>query len=398
MNSDSGHGALLVAGTAVGYLIVMAANPAHPSLRDGLRCLRRYPRVWGLPAGFALAHAGFNLWVRVYEAWAVPGAPPIIRTWTGWQPPPWSEAFAASRLPTGESCAGIFNCIATTFPLSAVWAALFLGNWRGSQGALARELRRRFGWAVGTLVHLGLVLCVAAALVKPFFFGGLQQINLYLGSAALERVGEVTNWLSFLFEYLLGVSVQIYLVLLCYAWIRGLSFDFESLRRFALRRFVFVVKWALVVMIVSSVGINLPLVFASFQGPEHRLDPAGLILATRWFLTGTLLVFSAMQILLIFHNESLLRALTDQWRLWSRHAWHLSWFLVVMALHFFLLETANALLPVALGPWTWPAAAWNLVLHPLLWSGLASWFLVSWVCLFQRCERNRPDADELVKF
>ena len=385
-------------GATAGYLVVIATNPARPSLRDGLRCLRRYPRVFLLPASFALVHAGFHLWVRAYESWTVPGVPPIISFWTGWQPPAWAEVLTASWLPTGESSAAIFNCVATTFPLSAVWAALFLGNWRGSQALLARGLRRRFGWVPGTMIHLGLALCAVAALCKPFLFGGLQQINLYLGAASLDRVGEITNWLSFLFEYLLGVSVQIYLVSLCYAWIRGLSFDFESLRRFTLRRFVFVVKWALVVVAISSVGINGPLVIASFQSPDHRLEPAGLILATRWFLTATLPVFCAMQILLIFHNESLRRALVDQARLWARHGWHLAWFLVVVALHFFLLEAANALLPVALGPWSWPAAAWNLILHPLLWSGLASWFLVSWVCLFQRCERNRPDADELVNF
>ncbi len=398
MNADSGRGAMLVAGTALGYLVVMAANPARPSLRDGLRCLRRYPRIFLLPAVFALAHAGFTLWVRADESWTVPGASPIIGAWSGWQPPPWAAVLAAGRLPTGESCAAIFNCVVTTFPLSALWAALFLGNWRGVQGILARGLRRRFGRVPGTLIHLGLALCAIAALCKPIFFGGLQLLNLYLGAVALERIGEITNWLSFVFEYGLGVSVQIYLVLLCYAWIRGLSFDFESLRQFALRRFALVFKWALVVLIVSGAGINLPLVVASFQSPDHRLDPTGLILRTRWSLIGTLLVLNAVQILLIFHNESLLRALADQWRLWSRHAWHLAWFLVVVALHFFLLESANALLPVALGSWNWPAATWTLVLHPLLWSGLASWFLVSWVCLFQRCERNRPDADELVKF
>ena len=398
MSTPAGRGVLLVAGSLVGYLVVMAANPARPSLRDGARCLRRYPRIWGLPAVFALGHAGFYLWVRLYESWIVPGAPPIIGAWAGWQPPPWREVLAAASLPVGESGAAIFNCIATTFPLSAVWAALFLGNWRGSQFALARELRRRFGWAGGTLVHLGLVVCAAAALCKPFFFGGMQQFNLYLGAAAIERVGEITNALSFLFEYLLGVGVQVYLVLLCYAWMRGLSFDFEALRRFALRRFVFVVKWALVVMTVSAVGINLPLVAASFQGPDHRLHPAAWILAARWFLAGTLLIFCAMQILLVFHNESLWRALGDQARLWRRHAWHVGWFVLIVALHFFVLETLSALLPAALGSWTWPAAVWNLVLHPLLWSGLAGWFLVSWVCLFQRCERDRPDAEDLVRF
>ncbi len=336
--------------------------------------------------------------MRVYESWAVPGAGPIFGGWTTWQPPGWAEVLSAATLPAGESGAAIFNCIVTTFPLSALWAALFLVNWRGSQAALARELRRRFGWAGGTAVHLGLDVCAAASLCKPLFFGGSPQLNLYLGAATLEQTGEIVNWLGFLFEYLLGVSVQIYLVLLCYAWIRGLTFDFESLRRFALRRFVFVVKWALVVMIISSVGMHLPLVVASFQAPDQRLNPDGWLLHTRQLLALVLLAFCAVQTLLVFHNESLRRAWADQARFWHRHAWHLSWFIVIVALHFLALETAHAFLPIALGPGTWPAAVWTLFLHPLLWSGLASWFLVSWVCLFQRCERNRPDAENLVKF
>ena len=221
---------------------------------------------------------------------------------------------------------------------------------------------------------------------------------VYLGAASLERLGEITNWLSFLFEYGLGVGMQIYLALLCYAWLRGLTFDFDSLRRFALRRFAFVIKWALVVMVVSSLGINLPLVVATFQTPDHRFDPGAVILATRVLLAAALLVFCAMQALLIFHNETLRRAAADQWQLWRHYGWHLAWFVVMVALHFFLQEAVDALLPAALGPWSWPGAVWRLGLHPVLWSVLAGWFLVSWVCLFQRCERRQPDLEELARY
>ena len=394
----TGRVAGLVAGSVAGYAIVMWVNPARPSLRDGLRCIRRYPRVWALPAAFALVHAAFSLLVRVHESWMIPGAGQVIGAWTGWAPPPWTGVIRAAWLPTGESCAAIFNCIVTTFPLSALWAALFLVNWRGAQAALGRGMRRRFGFVAGAALHLGLALCAAAALCKPLLFLGLPEGDLFLGAAALERLGEIVNWLSFLFEYGLGVGVQIYLVLLCYAWLRGLTFDFASLRRFALRRFVFVVKWALVVMIVSSLGINLPLVAAAFQAADHRLDAAGSILFTRWLLVGTLTVFCAVQVLLVFHNETLGRAVGDQWRLWRHYGWHLGWLVIAAALHFFALEAADVLLPAALGPWTWPGALWRLLVHPVLWSALAGWFLVSWVCLFQRCERHLPDADELVRY
>ena len=297
----------------------------------------------------------FGFAVRAYETWSIPGAGGVFRPWTGWQPPSLREVAAAAWLPTGESSAAIFNCVFTTFPLSALWAVLFLVNWRGVQVALARGLLRRLGRLAGTVVHLGLVVCSAAALIKPLLFLGLQRFNFYLGSVPLERAGEITNWLSFLFEYLLGVGMQIYLVLLCYAWLRGLTFDFDSLRRFALRRFVFVVKWALVVMVVGSIGINLPLIIATFQPPDHRFDPRGTILVTRVLLCSVLLALCAVQALLVFHNETFRRALVDQWRLWRSYGWHLAWFVVIVALHFFLLEAADALLPGAVGAWSWPA-------------------------------------------
>ena len=217
----------------------------------------------------------------------------------------------------------------------------------------------------------------------------------------LLPAGEVVDSLSFVFEYLLGVGVQIYLVLLCFAWVRGLTFDFEALRRFALRRFAFVVKWAAVVIVLSSAGINAPLIVRSLRPAFDPLQPDwtdGVIDTTRWLLCVTFLLFCSMQILLIFHNESLRRALGDHFRLLRRHGGHIGWLMLIVALHFFALAVLDAFLPLALGPWTVPAAAWSLLVHPLLWTALAAWFVASWVCLFRRCERNQPDADEMVRF
>ena len=70
----------LVGGALAGYVVLMLTNPARPSLRDGLRCLRRYPQVWLWPAGFALAHSGFRLWRHAYESWIIPNAPSVFRS------------------------------------------------------------------------------------------------------------------------------------------------------------------------------------------------------------------------------------------------------------------------------------------------------------------------------
>ena len=239
----------------IGYAVLMAANPARPSLRDGLRCVLRYKQIWLIPAGFALAHSGFRLWRHASENQLLPAAAPIFAPWAGWRPPPWAGTLATSWLPALESTAAIFNCIFTTFPVSALAAALFLGNWRGYQVSLFRALRRRLGVWGGLAVQGVLAVCALAAVCKPALYGGVPYLNRYLGAAG-PGVGEIVDSLSFVFEYLLGVGTQIYVILLCFAWIRGLTFDFDELRRFALRRFAFVVKWAAVVIVISSAGIG----------------------------------------------------------------------------------------------------------------------------------------------
>ena len=398
MNPEARRWLLFCAGALAGYATLMLTNPARPSLRDGWLCLRRYRQLWLVPATFGTLHAAFSRWVRFYEAWVIPDAAPALLPWTGWQPTGWTDAFSASLLPAAEGTASIFNCIVTAFPLSALWAGLLLCNWRGYQAVLYRGLRRRCGRLASLGIHAALLLCATAALAKPVLFGGLPRLNAYFGEATLLRAGESVNALSFFFEYLLGVAVQIYLVLLVFTWVRGLSFDFDGLRRFALRRFSFVVKWSAVVLIVSALGISAPLVVASFGPADAAWEPGKWVLWTRWALAAGLLLFGTMQALLIFHNETLRQALGDTGQLWRRYGWHLGSLLAVAAVHFLALAVLNAYLPVALGRWTWPGAVWNVLLYPLLWSALAGWFLASWVCLFRRCERGSPDVEELVRF
>lgn len=392
------HGWLLSVGAGIGYLLTMRTNPVRASLRDGLRCLRRYRPLWLIPAGFGVAHALFNLWVRLYEAWIVPGAPAPILPWAGWQPPVWTEVTTGSLLPAAESTSALFNCVVTTFPLSALAALLFLGGWGNYRIVLSRRLVNRFGLVTGTATQGLFLLCALAALMKPLLFGGLPRLNTYLGETNLLRAGEVVNTLSFFFEYLLGVCVQIYLLLLAFAWARGLTFDFPRLRRFALRRFPSVFKWALVILAVSALGINLPQAAAVFLPASPFLNAMVIVRATRWVLTALLLGFCSAQGLLVFHNETLRHTLADALQLWRRHGWQVGWFLTVAGLHFALLAMADAFLPLALGPWTWPVATWNLLLYPLLWSFLSGWLLASWVCFYRRCEREVSDDVELIRF
>jgi hypothetical protein len=391
----------LLAGALAGYGLMLFASPIRGSLRDGWRCVRRYKQICGIPAFCGVAHAVFQFGVRCYEAWLIPASLPAIRPWAGWQPPTWAEAMAASRLPTLESAAALFNCLVTVFPLSAPAAVLFLVNWRGYQWVLLRALVRRLGWIAGLAVYLGLIVCALAALAKPvLFLGGLQRLSLYYDGNTALAIGAIVNWLSFLFEYVLGVGVQIYLVLLCYVWIRGLTFDFVNLRRFALRRFVFVFKWAVIVIALSSVSIDLPLIVAAFRPPPPGPEAGGMtaFLVARGVLASLLLAFCTMQMTLILHNESLRRALRDHWAFLRRHGWDVLWLVILAAVNFFLLAAADACLTHGLGASTWPTLAWTLFVQPVTWAGLGGWLLASWVCLYRRCQTHRADGEELVRF
>jgi hypothetical protein len=388
---------LLLLGVAVGYALLMGANPVRGSLRDGLRCIRRYKQVWGILAFCGIAAAAFLLAVRCYEWRTVAGASPAVTPWIGWRPVRMDEVIKHTWVPTLLSVAAIFDCLVTLFPLSLIAAALFLVNWGGYQRVLFRGVVRRLGVAAGSAVHLGLIACALADLAKPILLFGQAPLAARFNPHDLALAGGVIYWLGFAFEYLLGVGLQIYLVLLCLAWVRGLTFDFDALRRFALRRFAFVVKWAVLVLALSSVGIDLPVVLQSVLDGQ-RMWLSAAIGISQVILPLILVGFCSMQLTLIFHNESLRRAFGDHFRFLRRHAGRVAWLVVIAGVHFFLLILADGILGAAWGTSAWPTAGWRLLVYPALWAGLGGWFLASWVCLFRRCETNRPDAEDLVQF
>ena len=398
MDLPSRQALLLASGAVLGYAVVMLGNPARVSLRHGLRCLRRYQRIWLIPAGFALAHASFEFCLHLRATSEAGGAVTATALWDDRQVTGWTDALAASGLSIAESTLAIFNCIVNTFPVSALGALAFLCNWRHCQGIVWRGLQRRCGVIGGFAVHFFVVICALAALGKPVAFYLLADTNLPLEKTTMMRGGELLNALSFFFEYLLGVGVQIYLLLLAFVWVRGLSFNFPELRRLALRRFTVVVRWAAVVLLVSGLGINLPLILLNFDPQLSAQSAFRCIMMTRWILTGVLLISCAIQVLLTLHHSTLRDALRESVRLWRLHHWQVGWLLGVAALHFSLLAIVNAVVPQVFGRWTLPANTWNLLGYPLLWSALAGWFLASWVCLFRRCEGQRLELIEPVRF
>lgn len=399
---------LLLAGAALGYALLMAASPARPSLRDGRRALRRYPALWLLPTVFGVGHAGFVLAVRALENSLLPQAGPLFAPTMGWQEVDWGAVAARAALPAAEGTAGLFNAAVTTFPLSALVALGFLTNWRGYAGTLAGAVWRRFGAVRGGLAILGLTVCAAAALLKPaLLLGGLVRLNAYLGAVDLLRAGAAIDWLGFIFEYLLGVGLQVYLIALAFAWVRGLSFDAVGLRRFALRRGSWVLPWALVVIVLGGVGINGPLAFVAAGGAGAGGEPgdpdrAATILhgveIARWFLAAVLVACGSVPVSLVFHNLSLRRALRRHGELVRSHGGRVGWFVVAAVLHFYGLAVADGVLRHGLGGERTPAGTVWGVVHAALWGVLAGWLLASWVCLFRRLDTGRADARELVNF
>lgn len=410
----------LLGGALAGYVLVLFTNPVRANLRDGLRCLQRYSSLWMTLGAFGLAYALFQLALRCYfynvlpadarpelvwarEAWRDPnlwlrGSPESL-----WYLPPHSvrQAVFENALPAIESVAGIFNLLVATFPLSAFAAFLFFVNWEGHHGVLARSLFKRFRYW-GWLLYAGIFVCGLAALAKPLLYAVPLLLGLQPGAAAAWfQWSPVAEWLSFLFEYLAGVCVQLGLILIAYCWVRGISFSHEHLIDFAIRRLSFVVRWALLVMLLSTLLIHGPLILKNFAPFQSLFPPEEAAFDPRWkaarvVLAVVLLCFSTMQITLTFHSESLGKALRDHWQFLQRHWWPLAWFMVMAGIHFYLLRVLVTLVQKGLGDGTALGILWSFI-APCLNGLVAAWLLASWVCFYRQSDsvRAKPTAGVL---
>ena len=412
----------LLFGAAAAYLLVMKSNPVRACFSDGLRATGRYRALWITLGFFGFFDALFQLGLRVYFHAVLPpaGRPTFFWIRDAWRDPvhwlsgtpeslwflpqaDFLDTLQQSKLPALEHLAGIFNNLAPSFPVSALAAVLLLANWNGHHSILREALRKRFGrWTCA--VHLALLLCALAAILKPFIYVLPQLLRAQATSPAAGLLwfqwAPVVVWLSSLFEYLLGVGIQIYLVLLAYVWVRGLSFTHQHLRDFAVRRFSFVVKWAALVMLLSSLFIEAPLILKNFAPfaqwfPEATLFTAWLQPA-RAALATFLLLSATMQITLTFHNESWSNAVLDHLRFLARHSWPFAWFLIIAALHLYALHVLNLSVRKGVGEGGALWVLWTL-LFPWLAALVSAWLLASWVSLFKRCDSPRATTDNWLK-
>ena len=380
-------------GLFVGYVLVLCANPIRLALRDGLRCISRFRRVWLTFAllGFAYSIFQFATFTPIQsEADLDPNQ--IVSLWSGhW--PRLVEVWREVPLPALEGVAGIFDDATTTYPLSVIAALLLAVNWRGLHGSFIRALWKRFRfWSIP--IYFIVLLAALATILKPIVFWRLPHWGVAVSAAKFLQASALIDTVAFIFEYLFGVYIQVYLITVCFAWIKGLSFDEVALFKFAMRRFSYVLKWAGFVLFVSIVVVRLPLLLAYFRRIPDILDYLPL---QRALMSCFIIAFSTVQISLVLHNESLRQAIGAHVEFLRRNTGRFAWFLIICGLHFFLLTAADAIVRGAIADRPAALLMWKLI-YVVTRGFVTGWLLASWVCLFRQCETGRVSQETWIRY
>jgi hypothetical protein len=376
-------------GLAAGYALLMFFNPVQFALRDGLRCLGRFKRIWLVFAGLGFAYFIFQFATFTPIQSATDLSLEQITSLPEWLWPRFTEIWRDTPLPALEGVAGIFDNATTTYPVSVIAAVLLFTNWRGLHGVLFSSLRKRFGfWSY--LIYLILFVSAVASLLKPIVFSWLPQSSgakLLQGSATIDAI-------SFIFEYLFGIYLQVYLITVCLAWVKGLSFEEGELLRFAMRRFGYVLEWAGVVVLISTLMIRLPLLLAYFMDIPDVLD---FLPIQRTIMCVLIIAFCSVQISLALHNETLGAALRAHREFIRKNFGRFGWFLLICALHFFLITVVDAIVRGAIGDRLMALFLWKCMFVALR-GFITGWLLASWVCLFRQSETGRVGQETWIQY
>ena len=377
-------------GLLLGYGLVMWTNPIHLALRDGLRCISRFKRIWLTFALLGLGYAAFH--VLTFGGTAQYSLSHLADVGS-WEFPRLSEVWREVPVPAVEGVAGIFDNATSTFPLSVVAALLLLMNWRGFHGLLVTALWKRFRF-LALPIYLVLLVAAFAALLKPVVFWKLPAWSGPISTAHLLQFSAITDSLAFVFEYLFGVYVQVYLITVCLAWIKGLSFREHQLFQFAVRRFSYVLKWAGLVVLVSTLLVRLPLLLAYFMNIPGVLDYLPL---QRGIMSALIILFASVQVSLVLHNESLAKAIGAHFSFLKRDWYRFLWFVVIALLHYLILVTLDAMIRTAVADRTVALLIWKFV-FVLLRAFVTGWLLASWVSLFRQCETGRISQESWIRY
>jgi hypothetical protein len=380
-------------GLCGGYALVMFFNPVRRALGDGFRCIARFKRIW-----LTFALLGFAYFVFQFVTFT-----PIrssadldvfqVTSLPSWHWPRFVEIWRETPLPTLEGVAGIFDNATTTYPLSVVAAVLMIINWRGLHGGLLRALRKRYRfWSY--FIYLILLLSGLASLFKPIVFWRLPEWGGVIPAAGLLRISATVDAVAFIFEYLFGVYIQVYLITVCLAWVKGVSFEEGELFRFAMRRFSYVLEWAGIVVVVSTLIVRLPLLLAYFMNIPGVLDYLPI---ERMVMSGLIIGFCSVQISLTLHNETLGKAIRAHRQFIRQNVGRFGWFLLICGIHFFGITICDAIVRSAIADRLAVLFLWKFI-FACLRGVITGWLLASWVCLFRQCETRRVNQERWIQY
>jgi hypothetical protein len=380
-------------GICGGYALVMFFNPVRRALGDGFRCIARFKRIWLTFALLGFAYFVFQFFtftpirssadLDVFQVTSLPS----------WHWPRFVEIWRETPLPTLEGVAGIFDNATTTYPLSVVAAVLMIINWRGLHGGLLRALRKRYRfWSY--FIYLILLLSGLASLFKPIVFWRLPEWGGVIPAAGLLRISATVDAVAFIFEYLFGVYIQVYLITVCLAWVKGVSFEEGELFRFAMRRFSYVLEWAGIVVVVSTLIVRLPLLLAYFMNIPGVLDYLPI---ERMVMSGLIIGFCSVQISLTLHNETLGKAIRAHRQFIRQNVGRFGWFLLICGIHFFGITICDAIVRSAIADRLAVLFLWKFI-FACLRGVITGWLLASWVCLFRQCETRRVNQERWIQY
>jgi hypothetical protein len=383
----------LLLGFFGGYILVMLFNPVRQALRDGFRCIGRFPRVWVAFVILGFAYAIFQFLAFSPAQTVADFDPHQMASLPTWQWPRLADVWLEAPLPALENVAGLFDNATTTYPLSVIAAIAMLLNWRGLNGALLRALHKRYRFA-GFLIYLVVLVSALATLLKPIVFWRLPDWGGLVPAAGLLQISATVDAVAFIFEYLFGVYIQVYLIMVCFVWIRGLSFEEGELFRFGVRRFSHVLKWAGLIVLLSMVLVRLPLLLAYFMNIPNVLD---YLPFQRILMCVLIISFASVQVSLALHNENLGAAVRAHLGFIRRNRSRFGWFLLICAFHFFFIMACDAVVRGAIADRVLALIGWKII-FVCLRGFITGWLLASWVCLFRRCETGRVTQESWIQY
>ncbi len=382
---------IIYAATVIaGVVLWLLHSRVRAALGHGMQCLLRYPALWRIPAAFAIAYGVFQWIAEALLVWRMgewSATWPMQRQWNpdaDWNVEPLGVVIDAL-----DRMATLGSGIIISFPLAA-FVVLWVGIFRaGIVLQLARAVRRRFprSWLV---LVVGFSLAAVASIIKPVMYLFLPEVleRLPMDPLTVLIGASVVNLVSLAFEIFLESYVTVYLMLLAFAWVRGIRADRQRLHLLSARRMGYVLKWTLMTTVFAMIVVGAMFAESYFPAADggglSRLGAFAQIL-----YAVVLLAFFPVQAVLVFHNRSLRASLVASARLMKNNLACMLLFLSGGALVFAGLVSADEIITSRLQGVSIGFATSAIV--DTLSAILAGWLLASWVCLYRNLnESSRP--------